>query len=463
VSAPLTERPQVDPPLIDAVVAHAVGTRLDDLPLGARAAARLFLLDAFGVGNSGAATPESARVRQVAASWGAGEEARIWASGAAAPAGTAAFINAHQMHTQEFDAIHEPAVVHPLTVVVPAVVAWMQRAARSGRTFSGADLMTATAVGVDVAAGLGRAATTGLQFFRPSVCGGMGAVAAIANVDRSTPDIAKAAFGIAYGAVSGTMQPHTEGAPVLATQCGLNARAAIHSFDLAAAGLTGPEFILEGRYGWFSLIEREGDPRAFVEGLGRRWEIAETSIKPFPSGRATHGGLDGVRSLQREHGFTVDQVAAVTVRVPSLVFDLVGRPPEPGMDIGAARLCLALLIPHMLRDGTVDLGTYEPGRLNDTAMLEVARRVTIERDDNPDPNAFTPQYVDVTLTDGRRLTTTLTEVLGSPGNPLSAQGVEDKFRANLTSVGRADTADAVIELTAGLDDLSDIRPLLELL
>lgn len=260
------------------------------------------------------------------------------------------------------------------------------------------------------------------------------------------------------------MQPHTEGAPVLAAQCGLNARAAIHAHDLAAAGLTGPEYILEGRYGWFTLIEREGNPTSFTQSLAQRWEIDSTSIKPFPSGRATHGGLDGVLTLQREHGFAVSDVASVTVHVPSLVFDLVGRRPELGMDVGAARLCLALLIPHVLRDGTIDLSTYAPERLNDPDLHALATHVTIERDDNPDPNAFTPQHVEVVLRDGRRLTTTLTAVLGSPDRPLGSAGVEAKFRANLASVGRSNaTADAIIDLVAHLDELPDVTRLLDLL
>ena len=446
------------------MVDHAVGTRIDTIPLAARDAARLFLLDAIGVGNSGMTTAESAMVMSASAAWGEGAQARIWGGGALTSAGTAAFVNAHQMHTQEFDAIHEPAVVHPLTVVVPAVIAWIQRASLTGRRFSGADLLTATVVGVDVAAGLGRASTTAIRFFRPSVCGGMGATAAIANVDRSSTEIAKSALGIAYGSVSGTMQPHTEGAPVLAAQCGLNARAAIHAHDLAVAGLTGPEFILEGRYGWYHLIERDGDPRSFTESLGHRWEIAATSIKPFPSGRATHGGLDGVLTLQREHGFSVNDVASVRVRVPSLVFDLVGRRPEPGMDVGAARLCLALLIPHVLRDGTINLATYAPSRLNDPAMHALAEHVTIERDDNPDPNAFTPQHVEVTLHDGSRHRTTLTAVLGAPERPLGKVGVEEKFRSNLAAAGRDDkTADSIVNLVSGLDELDDVTRLLDLL
>ena len=211
------------------------------------------------------------------------------------------------------------------------------------------------------------------------------------------------------------------------------------------------------------MIERGGEPEAFTQALGQRWEIAETSIKPFPSGRATHGGLHGALTLQREHGFSVDDVAAVRVRVPSLVFDLVGRRPEPGMDVGAARLCLALLIPHVLRDGTIDLATYARDRLDDEALLALAEHVVIECDDNPDPNAFTPQRVAITLRDRREVQTTLTAVLGAPDCPLGRAGVDAKFRANLASVGRAERADSIIEGVAHLEALDDVSPLLALL
>jgi aconitate decarboxylase len=453
----------VSAPLIDAVVTHATSTRLGAIPPQTRDVTRLFLLDAFGVGNSGSATRESQAVRSASATWGAGSEARIWGGGPVTTAGTAAFVNSHQMHSQEFDAINEAAVVHPLTVVVPALIAWMQREQVAGRTFTGADLMAATAIGVDVAAGLGRAASSALEFFRPSVCGGMGAAAAIISAGRASFDVARSTFGITYGSVSGTMQAHTEGAPVLATQCGLNARAAIHAFDLAGAGICGPEYVLEGRYGWYTLIERSGDPEAFVAALGSRWEIAETSIKPFPSGRATHGGLDAVRQLQEQHGFQVGDVESVSVRVPPLVFDLVGRAPEASMDIGAARLCLALLIPHMLRDGGVGVETFAPDQLNDPSMLALAAKVRIERDGNADPNAFLPQHVEVALTDGRRWETTMRATLGSPDRPLGSDGVTAKFRANLASVGRAKYADPIIDLVDRLEDLDDLAPLLDLL
>jgi 2-methylcitrate dehydratase PrpD len=47
------------------------------------------------------------------------------------PAISAAFVNAFQIHCLEWDAVHEPAVVHALSVVTAALMASLDR--RSGR------------------------------------------------------------------------------------------------------------------------------------------------------------------------------------------------------------------------------------------------------------------------------------------------------------------------------------------
>jgi MmgE/PrpD N-terminal domain len=79
---------------------------------------------------------------------GLGRTARL-----SAPA--AAFINAWQMQNQEFDCLHEGAVVHAMASVLPA------RSCAAGVT--GADLIVAIAVGVDIAASLGPAARAGFR------------------------------------------------------------------------------------------------------------------------------------------------------------------------------------------------------------------------------------------------------------------------------------------------------------
>lgn len=430
---------------------------------GGMDAAKQLISDAVGVGLAGSTTHESQMILEAVKTWGSGKDAHVWADGTPLPAALAAMINGHQMHTLEFDAIHEPSVVHPMTVVFPAILAFMERAGKQGEKFSGNDLIRAVIVGVDIAAGLGVVTTTPLRFFRPATAGALGAVAAITSTTRASIEQAEAAMGIVYSQIAGTMQPHTEGAQVLALQIGFNARAAINAWDLALAGFRGPKKIFDGKYGYFGVIEEAGDPHALVEQLGKVWEVERTSIKPFPSGRATHAALDGVLQLQQQHKFTVDDVLEVEAHVPPMVKELVGRLPTIDMQVGTARLCLAYLIPNALIDGTISLYSYSEDRLRNPQIIEAAQRVNVVADSNPNPNAFDPQTIVVRLKSNLQYSITLPASLGSPSTPMSKSQLAEKFARNLEAAGKSEVHDQLTDLLLNLENLEDVSRLIELL
>jgi aconitate decarboxylase len=141
------------------------------------------------------------------------------------------FLNSFQAHCQEFDCLHETAVVHAMATLLPAAMAYAEREG----SISGRDLIVAVAVGIDVAAGLGVAANEGLRFFRPATAGGFGATAAVARLAGFDVETLSHAFGIQYGQTSGTMQAHLKGSVVLPMQIGFNSRAALQSCDMASA------------------------------------------------------------------------------------------------------------------------------------------------------------------------------------------------------------------------------------
>ena len=153
--------------------AQAIDTRLADLPMEARQRAAVYVLDSLGVGIAGSSVEGAQDLLRVASGWGA-PSASVWGRRERLAAPAAAFINAWQMHNQEFDCLHEGAVVHVMASVLPAALA----AAETRGGVSGAELIVAVAVGVDIAAGLGLASRAGFRFFRPATAGGFGAVAA---------------------------------------------------------------------------------------------------------------------------------------------------------------------------------------------------------------------------------------------------------------------------------------------
>lgn len=438
---------------------HVACTRFEDLPPAAVQAAKTFILDTLGVGFAGSAGPFVEELIACSQGWGQGGEARTWVRGVRLPAPAAALINAYQIHNSEFDCVHEAAVVHPMAVLLAAELAHAERAGG----VSGRDLILATALGVDVAAGLGVAAKSGLRFFRPATAGAFAATAAVGKLMGFEAERLVNAFGAAYGQLCGNMQAHSEGSMLLGLQIGFNARNAIVACDLAAAGLVGPRNLLDGPFGYFRLFETEYDLEPVLAGLGRRWLITEVAHKPFPSGRATHGVVDGCLELKRAHGFAPDAVEKVTALVPPLTHRLVGRPPQDDMHPNYARLCAAYVGAVALLRDAVGVEDFRPAALRDARTLALARRFEVRVDGNPDPNALTPVRVEIALKGGRTHAIDLEVVYGNPAKPMSRDAHLEKFRRNCAAGARPlGSAEALIAVVDELESVADVRRLVDL-
>lgn len=378
------------------------------LPPQARADAQRLLADTLAVGAAGATAPGADGVRQAATGWGTSEEARAIGTALRLPAPSAAFVNAFQIHCLEWDAVHEPAVVHALSVVTAGLLAALDRSSQA-KSRGADEALTALAVGVDIASGLGIAADSALSFFRPATAGCIGAALAVARLEGIARERLPDVLGLAYSFCAGTMQAHVEGSIALPLQIASAARAAITAVDLVKAGLNGPHDALEGPFGYFALFDR-GNLARYADTLGRVWRISEISTKPYPSGRASHAVLSTLAELRKD-----GDIARVEAHVPQLIARLVGRLPQPGMTPAYARLCLPLLVELMIEDGRID-----PRRFSDLPVIP-QDRLHIVVDGNPDLNALSPQRVILTYADGRRVERAVPHTLGSPDAPFSPE------------------------------------------
>ena len=441
---------------------HVSRTRFEDLPDAAIGAARIFILDTLGVGLAGTNGPRVADLIDASAAMMGDGLARCWGHRRALSAPGAAMINGYQIHNSEFDCVHEAAVIHPVTVCLAALMAHADRAGG----VSGRDLVTAVVLGVDTACHLGVAATTGLRFFRPATAGIFAAAAGFGSVLGFDADRQTALFGHVYGQLCGTMQPHTEGSMLLGLQVGFNARNAVIAADLAHRGIPSIENILEGPFGYFGMIEAQGDLNRVLGDIGKVWRITEVAHKPFPSGRATHGMLDAFMQLQAEHGFEAAEVVGAEARVPPLTHHLVGRPVTDDMAVNYARLCGSYVSACALLRGEIGIDDFTDERRHDPETLALGRRIKAVVDGNPDPNALTPIRVTVRLKGGRELSRIIETVYGNPAKPMSREAHLAKFRRNFSLALNplpAENADSLIEMLDRIEHLEDVRRIGELL
>lgn len=456
--------------LTDALLRHAQTLRFDDLGPEAVAATRVFLMDslAVGISGSGPQVPLTAAIRASAASYGSGASARAWVTGEPLPAPSAAMVNGWQIHSQEFDCVHMPAVVHPMAVIASALIAAGEaRANDEGLPVDGKALITALNVAVDVATLLGISGRAPMRFFRPAMCGALGATAGIAHLHGADAVLMRNALGLTYSHLSGTMQAHVEGSPTLALQIALNSRAALSCWELARHRFPAPQNMLEGPFGYLPLIEGQFDTGPALARLAAgESQMLSVSHKVFPTGGAAHAAQDMLMELRAAHGLTLDNVARIELLAPPLVHRLVGRPYVADMQTSYARLCLPFLLGTVLLDGKVGLSAYAPEKLADPRLAAFAPHLQLLPNDCNDPNALVPQSLRVTLHDGSVLHSHRDAAIGSPQRPLSRDQQLEKFHHCLDHAARpfqAQHRSTLISHIDHLEDIADVRQLVDLL
>ncbi len=410
----------------EVLAQHIVQRAYVDLPTPVIETTKRLILDAFAITLGGSPCAWCRMLVEQALEWGGRPECTLLPSGRRVPAPYAAWIHSTMMHSLEYDAVHEGAIVHALTAPFPAALA----AAEARGAVSGREFIAAIALAADLTCRIGLATQSAMTFYRGATCGGFGAAAAVTKLWGMEVDPALNAFGIVYSQLSGTLQAHREGASVNTMQSGFGAKAGIVAAALARRGITGPRECFNGLFGYYPLYERGSYARAVLLGdLGNRYEVVNISQKPYPCGRLTHGAVELALALHREASVQPEQVANITVAASAFVQRLVGRPHDPSQRNPLdARLSLPFTVANALIRGRVAIEDAEGAALEDPTIQRLAQKVTVVVD--PElalANAPAPQRLEVVMTSGQRIQRQIDVLKGAPGRALTWDETAEKF------------------------------------
>ena len=189
------------------LIAFAANTRFEDIPAEAITYARRCLIDAIGCGLFGASQPwTKILAAQLLAEKSQGASTVFGhATPLAAPA--AALINGTAIHGFELDDLLSAAVIHPGTVVIPALLAVAEDA-----NASGADLLCAIAIGYEVTARISIAMGQDASqrgFHKTAIVGPVASAIAAASLLKLSVEQITCAAGIAASTASGVDRKST--------------------------------------------------------------------------------------------------------------------------------------------------------------------------------------------------------------------------------------------------------------
>ena len=335
--------------------------------------------------------------------------------------GRKAFLASGFAHTLEIDDLHRASVTHPGCIVVP--VAWYL-AHRQGA--SGRDFLTAVLHGYEALARVGMAAGPSHYqvWHNTSTCGPFGSAMAAATLLELDREHTVWALGNAGTQASGLWQFLADDAMSKHLHTARAAEAGLVAATLSSHGFTGATRILEGKQGFFRALCPDPNPEALVAEPQARWQLRETSMKPWPCCRHVHPSVDAALELHQLIG--EQPPVSVEVRTYQAALDVCDRP-SPQTPY-SAKFSLQHCVNLALADGNVDFDSFEAA---DRARL-VASSANTSVTATPEFDDAYPQRwgaeVSVRLASGHVHTITRRACKGDPELPLDAQEIAEKAR-----------------------------------
>lgn len=459
---------------VEQLATFAATTTFDSLPDEVVASVRARTLDLLGLCVAAIDLPSSIAAVEFALADGGAEQATIVGFGNRTTARSAAFANGVLAHSLDYDDTHLPSVLHPSAPVLPAVWAVAQR-----EQASGADVIAASAVGLEICCRLGmagydRKAGNSVFFDRgqhaTSICGALAAAAAAAHIQGADAATIAHAIGIAASMGAGIIEANRTGGTVKRLHCGWAAQCGVAAADLARLGITGPPTVLEGRFGFFQA--HVGDflnEQALLGGLGSEWEVPGIYFKPYPANHFTHAIIDATLEA-REMGITSDDVVAVHIAVAEPTVRTVGEPievkrqPETGYQ---AQFSAPYMVAAVLEGGSglgLGLSDFSDANANHPRRRALMERITVGSDPRCDeifPDAF-PAIVKFTTRSRGDVEIVRLVNRGGPALPLTDDELAQKFDDNASAVVARAQINEVVALVRRLETLDQIADIFQL-
>lgn len=414
------------------VARHIAGSRFEQLSPQALRMTRLSLLDAVGVTLAASRLGEGvAAFAETVAETGGAAQASVAGFGFKSSILGAALVNGAAAHALDFEDAYDGAPIHPNAACVPVALALTEHLDLSGQ-----DLLTALAVGCDLVCRLGLALKINPDeagWYPPPIFSTFGAAAVAARLLGLNEDETVSALALALNQATATAQFKTApGSTLRSVRDAFPAHAGLLAALLAKRGVVGFDGAFEGKAGLFSLFAQgQYDPDVILDDLGSRFSGERLSFKPWPSCRGTHAFIEAALALQREHGFTADEVEAMVFtggKVQQMLAEPAAQKSAPRTAIDA-KFSLPFSTAAALVDGEVTLATYGPDRLADSKVLELAARFSYVLDPAATLADAASGELGLVLRSGRRLHRRISHPLGAPQNPMSEEDVLAKFTA----------------------------------
>ena len=372
----------------------------------------------------------------------------------------AAFLNGALAHSLDFDDTHAAGSLHPGAPVIPAALAAGEMVGASG-----ADVLAAIIAGYEVTCRVALALPAGEHYdrgFHPTAtCGAFGAAAAAARVFGLDAEGVAGAMGTVLSQCAGSLQFLANGAWTKRSQVGWAATNGLMAATLVREGFKGASEALEGKHGFMRAYAPNPKPERAVQDLGVVFELMNTAVKPYPSCRYGHAGIDAALALRAANDLKPADITAIRLGLPKSGMLLIGAPPEKKanpLNVVDGQFSGPFVVAAALATGAMGWDSYK--LLNDPTIRALLPKVVCEFDQAMEDEFPTNMSAKLTIQAGNRTFEHAVIVpKGEPSNFLTEVELKAKFFGLTTTVLGGDRALALAEAVLAIDMAADVAGL----
>src|ERR1700677_3668095 len=376
------------------------------------------------------------------------------------PAG-AAFLNGALAHSLDFDDTHAAGSLHPGAPVIPAALAAGEMVGASG-----ADVLAAIIAGYEVTWRLALALPAGADYdggFHPTAtCGAFGAAAAAARVFGLDADDVASAMGTVLSQCAGSPEFLATGAWTKRSQVGWAATNGLMAATLVREGFKGASEALEGKHGFMRAYAPNPKPERAVQDLGEVFELMNTALKPSPSCRYGHAGIDAALALRAANDLRPVDITSIRLGLPRAGMLLIGAPAEKKANpanVVDGQFSGPFVISAALATGAMGWDSYK--LLNDATIRSLLPKVTCEFDTEIEAEFPANMSGKLTIKTGNRTFEQKVVVpKGEPSNFLTEAELKAKFFGLTDSLLGADRAAALADAVLAIDTTAEVSSLM---
>ncbi|MGD8762705.1 MAG: MmgE/PrpD family protein [Desulfobacteraceae bacterium] len=387
------------------------------------------------------------------------------------PAMFAALVNGTAGHAMDWDDTQLSTtpdrifglLTHP---TVPPLVAALA-VAETCDAVSGKEFMSAFLTGFEVECKIAEAIFPehyAKGFHTSATVGTFGAATAASKLLELNTDRLRYMLGVTASMASGIRVNF--GTMTKPLHVGRAAQNGVSAAFLAHAGFEADPNALDGPWGFFQVFGRGFDAERITGKLGKPHTIVEpgVSIKPYPCGCLTHPSMDAIRAVVIEKDLKPADIEQVVLYAGNNILNPIRY--TTAEDELQAKFCMPFLLAAIVISRKAGFQEFTPQFVCASEVQALMQRIRMEFDPVIEAKGYDKMRsrVEVMLTDGQKLVREADErYRGGPDHPLSDDELIEKFSDCSQSILNETTRKQVIETIFGLEKLTDIRHLIDLL